>query len=72
MHENGAAQALNPRNLVVTEHNNDIVKTILAPQALGSRRIGVSYRAIVISIAHGIAPTVARSQWQDWAAGSRS
>src|SRR5918996_4320106 len=69
MQENGAAPALNARKLVVTEHDDDVVEAILAPQAFGARRIGVLYSAIVISVARGIAPTVVRAQCQDRATG---
>lgn len=34
MHEYGAAATLNPRSVIVTKHNNQIVEMVIPPQPL--------------------------------------
>jgi len=71
MHEDGAARALHSRSPVVVKHNDHIVEAVLAPETLGARWIRVADRAIVVTVADGVAPPViglerAHRKWRPW------
>ena len=56
MYEHGTATALYTRALVVAEHDNNIVKIIVAPETFSARWIGMADRTIIIAVPHRIAP----------------
>src|SRR5512134_1600010 len=63
--EDRTAAALNAGAIVVSQHDDDIVEAVRAPQALGARGVGERHGAVVIAIARGVAPAVTGPQRTD-------
>ena len=51
--------------LVVAEDDDDIVETILPPEVLGARRIGMAHAPIVVAVRGIVAPAVAPTERGD-------
>ena len=51
----GAPGPLTARQIVVTDNDNGIVKPVIAPQSLGTHRVGMLHVTVVVAIANGIA-----------------
>jgi hypothetical protein len=58
MHENRAAAALHARRGVKIQHDEDVVKIVLAPKALRARGIWKPYASVVIAITDSVAPAL--------------
>lgn len=56
MHEDSASAILDPRNIVIAEHHDDIVESIVAPKAFRALPIRQRDRSIVIAVRRTIAP----------------
>ena len=62
MQEDGAAAALAARPPVVVENDDQVIKSIAPPKLLGAGRVGMPDRAIVVAVAHRVAPTIVGTQ----------
>ena len=58
--ENGAPPAFDTRQVVISNHDHDVVKTVLAPQPFGISVIRVLNVPVVVSVTSRITPPILR------------
>ena len=72
MNEDRAAPPRHSRTCVVIDFDDEVIKPVLAPQAIGRRTFGYPDRPVVAGMVRLLAPAVRTSDQPDWQAGLRT
>src|SRR5690349_4789588 len=58
MHKNSAPQSLDAGRYIVIQHDDEIVKAVVAPKSFMACGIGELYFAVVVPVMHRDAPSI--------------
>jgi hypothetical protein len=65
VYEDRAAASFDARAVVVADYYDEVVEVVVAPKALGARRVRMTYPSIVVPVADIITPAVVDLEHND-------